>query len=124
MLSTCTAIVEHFARLLVRECPGLELEDIRGELWVEAVKAKDCWQEDGGAKFTTILYRRLQWARTKLKQKWVNNVKMQEAEYAFSLSRSSGNYKFDIRYHRARHHRQLLTPWVDHEEASFDTLWG
>lgn len=106
MLSTCTAIVERFALLLVRECPGLELEDIRGELWVEVVKAKDYWQEDGGAKFTTILYQRLQWAVNKLKQKWVNSIKMHEAEFAFA------------------HHQSLYTLEVDHEETSFDTLCG
>lgn len=105
MLSTCIAIVEHFARLLVRECPGLELEDVRGELLVYAVEAEQRWDEGGDASLHTFLYQRLQWRVVNIKRKWVGNVRMQEAEAVFARQ------------------QEMLMP-IEPADKSFDTLCG
>lgn len=63
MALSCGRMIDYFASTFARECGWLDVDDIRNDAWEEAMKAQKSWLPDGGCKFTTYLYRRLQWYR-------------------------------------------------------------
>jgi len=63
VLSTAARLVQHFSDQLMREYPILDREEVQGEFWLASVEAMKFWKQDGGAQFSTILWRHLKWVR-------------------------------------------------------------
>lgn len=63
---SCKRLVDYFAASFARECPDLDIDDIRGEAWLCAVEARKTWNPEMGYAFTTYIFQRFRWLRSHL----------------------------------------------------------
>ncbi len=63
MLSTAARLVQYFTDQLIREYPTLDSEEVQGEFWLASAEAMKLWKQEGGAQFSTFLWRHLRWTR-------------------------------------------------------------
>ena len=81
----CKRMVDKFANSIVRECPELDFEDLRGDLWIVALETLKRWKpgRDKG-KFSTYLFQKLVWKSIDIKEKCISRGRLGRSSLFFS----------------------------------------
>jgi len=76
MILSCERMVYGFARKLARECPELDFNDIKGDLWIVALDSLKRWNGKDKSKFSTFLFNRLVWKRLNILKTVINHGRL------------------------------------------------
>jgi len=120
-------MVDKFASSIVRECPELEFEDLRSDLWVVALETLKRWKpgRDKG-KFSTYFFQKLVWKSMDIKEKCISRGRLERSSLSFTQFATEdyeavGDPEEDRTWFSHNHNIEVVIPAV---ERSLDTLCG
>lgn len=87
VLSTAARLVQYFTDRLIREYPTLDSDDVQGEFWLAAAEAMKFWKQEGGAAFSTFLWKHLRWTQNAIVNRLVSQGRLHVRLQAGRLTR-------------------------------------
>lgn len=95
-LEDCSKIINGFAANFNKQYGRIELEELISEGWVCAVEAYNNWDPNGGSKYTTYLFTRLNWLRKTIINKHIKQKMAEDVYYRSTPVVYEDQHIFDI----------------------------